>query len=226
MRISRSPCRDTARKVREKDHGRLVIILGFTQEEANSLTAATTPEVTQLLRDWSKGDESALHKLMPLVERELHRLARRYMRSEKRDHTLRATALLNEVYLRLVDQEQVQWKNQSHFLALSAQLMRRILVDHARKRKFAKRGGGAVEVSLDERNVASPQRGADLVALDEALEKLAEIDPRKARVVELRFFGGLDFEEVAEALSVSVPTVKRDWTAARSWLYTFLSDQV
>ena len=182
-------------------------------------------EVTRLLLDWSKGDQAALDRLMPLVDRELHRLAHHYMRQEKAGHTLQTTALVNEAYLRLVDQKQVHWKNRAHFFALSAQLMRRILVDHARRRKYAKRGGDAPRVSFDEAMAVSRERSADLISLDDALEKLAAIDPRKSRIVELRFFGGLSIEETAEALSVSPLTVKRDWSMAKAWLYNSLSNE-
>src|SRR5438552_16328209 len=188
--------------------------------------ATTSPqEVTRLLLDWSKGNQAALDKLMPLVDRELHRLAHHYMRNEKPRHTLQTSALVNEAYLRLVNQKHVHWKSRAHFFALSAQLMRRILVDHARKRKYAKRGGDAQKISFDEAMAVSSERGADLIALDDALEKLAAIDPRKSNVVELRFFGGLSVEETAEALSVSPLTVKRDWSMAKAWLYNTLSNE-
>src|SRR5947208_3290438 len=158
--------------------------------------ATTSPhEVTQLLVDWSNGNQAALDHLMPLVNRELHRLAHHYMRQEKPGHTLQTTALVNEAYLKLVDQRQVHWKNRAHFFALSAQLMRRILVDHARKRKYAKRGGDAQKITLDDAMVVSRQPGGDLVALDQALEELATLDARKGKVVELKFFGGLTAEE-------------------------------
>jgi len=187
--------------------------------------AGTSPqEVTRLLLDWSNGNQAALDKLMPLVDRELNRLAHHYMRRENPGHTLQTTALVNEAYLRLVDQKHVHWKNRAHFFALSAQLMRRILVDHARKRKYGKRGGDAHRVSFDEAIIVSRERGADLVALDDALDKLAAIDPRKSKVVELRFFGGLSVEETAEALSVSPLTVKRDWSMAKAWLYNSLNE--
>lgn len=159
---------------------------------------------------------------MPLVNRELHRLAHRYIRRERPGHTLQTTALVNEAYLRLVDQRNVHWKNRAHFYALSAQLMRRILVDHARKRKYAKRGGETHKISLDEAMTVSKERTRDLVALDDALTKLAAIDPRKSKLVELRFFGGLSVEETAEVLSVSIITVKREWKLAKAWLYNLL----
>lgn len=179
--------------------------------------------VTQLLLDWSNGRLSALDELMPLVDRELHRLAHHYMRNEKAGHTLQTTALVNEAYLRLVDQRQVRWKNRAHFFALSAQLMRRILIDHARRRKYAKRGGDQQKISLAEETAISKDGEIDLLQLDAALSKLEEIDERKGKVVELRFFGGLSVEETAEALSVSPLTVKRDWKMAKAWLYEFLS---
>ena len=181
-------------------------------------------EVTQLLLDWSRGSQAALDKLMPLVDRELHRLAHHYMRGENAGHTLQTTALVNEAYLKLVDQRQVHWKSRAHFFALSAQLMRRILVDHARKRQYAKRGGGAEKISFDEAMAVSPGRGSDLIALDEALDRLAAIDPRKSKVVEMRFFGGLSVEETAEALHISAVTVMREWSMAKAWLYNSLNE--
>ena len=183
----------------------------------------TSPQaVTQLLLDWSNGKQAALDELMPLVDRELHRLAHHYMRQERAGHTLQTTALVNEAYLRLIDQRQVHWKNRAHFFALSAQLMRRILVDHARKRKYAKRGGDAQQITFDEAMIVSAKRGDDLVALDDALDRLAAIDVRKSKVIEMRFFGGLTAEETAEALGVSSLTVKRDWKMAKAWLYDSL----
>lgn len=162
---------------------------------------------------------------MPLVDRELHRLAHHYMRRENAGHTLQTTALVNEAYLKLVDQKHVHWKNRAHFFALSAQLMRRILVDHARSRQYAKRGGGNQRLTFDEALVVSAARGADLVALDEVLDKLTAIDSRKAKVVELRFFGGLTVEETAEALGVSAVTVMREWSMAKAWLYNSLNNE-
>ena len=189
------------------------------------MTNTSPHEVTGLLLDWSNGNQAALDRLMPLVDRELNRLAHHYMRQETPGHTLQTTALVNEAYLRLVDQRHVHWKNRAHFFALSAQLMRRILVDHARKRRYAKRGGDAHKISFDEAMAVSRERGADLIALDDALEKLAAIDPRKSKVVELRFFGGLSVEETAAALSVSPLTVKRDWSMAKAWLYNSLNNE-
>jgi RNA polymerase sigma factor (TIGR02999 family) len=189
------------------------------------MTAPAPHEVTQLLIDWNNGNQSALDKLMPLVDRELHRLAHHYMRRENPGQTLQTTALVNEAYLRLIDQKHVHWKNRAHFFALAAQLMRRILVDHARSRQYAKRGGGAQRISFDEAMVVSHERGADLIALDEALDKLATIDPRKSKVVELRFFGGLSVEETAEALHISPVTVMREWSMAKAWLYNSLKNE-
>jgi RNA polymerase sigma factor (TIGR02999 family) len=183
-------------------------------------------EVTQLLLAWNEGDESALEKLVPLVYNELRRLARRYMRRERPDHTLQTTALINEVYLQLVDVRNVHWQNRAHFFALCARLMRRILVDFARSRRYAKRGGGAQPVSLNESLVVSPQLPTDLVAVDDVLKALTEIDARKAQVVELRFFGGLTVEETAAVLKVSPETVKRDWKLAKAWLLRELSRDV
>jgi RNA polymerase sigma factor (TIGR02999 family) len=189
------------------------------------MTTDRPHEVSQLLIAWSNGDQAALDRLMPLVDRELHRLAHHYMRRENAGHTLQTSALVNEAYLKLVDQKRVHWKNRAHFFALSAQLMRRILVDHARGRKYAKRGGDAQRVSFDEALAVSSARGADLVALDEALNKLAVIDPRKGKVVELRFFGGLTIEETAEALTISDVTVMREWSMAKAWLYNSLNKE-
>ncbi|MEK6280270.1 MAG: sigma-70 family RNA polymerase sigma factor [Acidobacteriota bacterium] len=188
------------------------------------MTAGSPHEVTQLLLDWSSGNQAALDRLMPLVDRELHRVAHHYMRRENPGHTLQTTALVNEAYLKLIDQKHVHWKNRAHFFALAAQLMRRILVDHARRRRYAKRGGGAHKISLDDAMIVSPKRGADLIALDEALDKLTAIDPRKGKVVELRFFGGLNVEETAEALQISSVTVMREWSMAKAWLYNSLNE--
>jgi RNA polymerase sigma factor (TIGR02999 family) len=174
--------------------------------------------VTELLLAWGRGDRVALDELVPLVHQELRRLARLQLRGERNNHTLQTTALVNEAFIRLVDLRRIQWQDRAHFLSLSARLMRRILVDHARSRNYQKRGGGALNLTLDDIVVASPARGADLVALDDALEGLARVDPRKSQVVELRFFGGLSVEETAEALEVSPETVLRDWRLAKVWL--------
>jgi RNA polymerase sigma factor (TIGR02999 family) len=175
-------------------------------------------EITGLLIAWSDGDRTALERLLPLIERELRRIARQYMRRENPGHTLQATALVNEAYFRLVDQKSVHWQNRAHFFAIAAQIMRRILLNHARDRHRAKRGGQAVQVSLSEVAVADEQKSVELIALDEALGRLAETDERKCRVVELRYFGGLSVEETAEVLGVSVVTVARDWKLAKAWL--------
>ncbi len=184
---------------------------------------ASPEEVTGLLLAWSDGEQTALEKLMPLVYAELHRLAKRYMRREHAGHTLQTSALVNEAYLRLIDARIVRWQNRAHFFAVSAQIMRRILVDFARAKQNLKRGGGAQQVTLDEGLVISPESGADLLALDEALERLALLNERQSRVVELRYFGGLNEDEVAEALKVSARTVRSDWSLARAWLYRELS---
>ena len=181
-------------------------------------------DVTKLLLAWSDGDEAALAQLVPLVHAELRRQARRYLRGERAGHTLQTTALVNEAYLRLIDARQVRWQNRAHFFAVSARLLRRVLVDHARARRYQKRGGGARQVALDEAMALGKQRDEDMVALDEALSALAKVDARKAQVVELRFFGGLSVEETAEALKVSTETVKRDWRLAKSWLKRRLSE--
>ena len=178
----------------------------------------TTRGATQLLQAWGRGEDAALEKLLPVVYQELRRIARRYMAGERAGHTLQTTALVNEAYLRLIDSRRVNWQSRTHFFAISAQLMRRILVDHARSRGYQKRGGGAWPVTLDDDLVVSVGQRRDVVALDDALKALAEVDPRKSRVVELRFFGGLSVEETAEVLKVSQDTVHSDWRLAKAWL--------
>jgi len=182
------------------------------------MTASSSHTVTQLLRAWRQGDAAALDRLVPVVYQKLRRLARHYMAGQRPGHTLQATALVNEAYMRLVDCEQVNWKDRAHFFAISARMMRRVLVEFARARQYQKRGAGARKTSLDEGVIASPQRGQDLVALDDALQALAAEYPRQAQVVELRFFGGLNVEETAEVLHVSAITVMRDWQLAKVWL--------
>jgi RNA polymerase sigma-70 factor (ECF subfamily) len=182
-------------------------------------------QVTQLLLDWSKGDGAAFDELLPLVHDELRRVARRYMRRERAGHTLQTTALVNEAYLRLINQRRVEWQNRAHFFAIAAQLMRRILVDYARTRGYSKRGGDAVHVSFDEAAIASPGERPDLIAIDEALADLAALDPRKSRIVELRFFGGLSIEETAEVMNISPTTVQREWRSAKAWLYHAISGE-
>jgi len=174
--------------------------------------------VTELLRAWSDGDDGALDELMPFVEFELRWLARGYMVRERPNHTLQTTALVNEAFVRLTDARQVRWQDRAHFLGISARLMRRVLVDYARRRGFSKRGGGLQRVTLYEALVTSEDPGLDVVALDRALEALANVDLRKSRIVELRFFGGLSVEETAKVLQVSADTVKRDWRLAKLWL--------
>ncbi len=176
-------------------------------------------EVTQLLIDWREGDESALDRLMPLVYDELRQIAHRYMRRERPGLTLQTTAVVNEAYVRLVGQRRVEFQNRAHFFAVAARLMRHLLVDYARNQKYVKRGGGAQQVTLDEAAVVSPVRNEQLLALDEALARLASIDERKSRLVELRYFGGMSTEETAEVLGVSAITVKREWQKAKAWLY-------
>lgn len=187
--------------------------------------SAPQQEVTQLLADWSDGDEGALDKLIPLVQPELHRLAHHYMSRERTGHTLQTTALLNEAYLQLVDDSTRNWQNRTHFMATAAQLMRRIMVDHARERCSLKRGGGALRVTLDDAALVTEKRSEELLALDEALERLAAQDPRKSRIVELRYFGGLTEEETAAFLKLSDRTVRREWRMARTWLYRALSGE-
>ena len=180
--------------------------------------ASTQNDITLLLLKWSKGDRDALEQLMPTVYPELRRIARRYMSRENSQHTLQTSALINEAYLRLVDKHAVQWQDRAHFFAVAAQVMRHILIDHARRYTYGKRGAGARHVALDDVAVLKQERAAEFVALDAALEALAKIDPRKALVVELRFFGGLTVDETAEVMKLSPITIKREWRAARAWL--------
>jgi RNA polymerase sigma-70 factor, ECF subfamily len=187
--------------------------------------SSTRQEVTQLLGEWSGGNEAALEKLLPLVQPELHRLAHHYMSQERAGHTLQTTAILNEAYLRLIENTQPPWRNRTHFVAAAAQLMRRIMVDHARERHSLKRGGGALRVTLDEAAWVTETRSEELLALDEALEELAAQDPRESQIVELRYFGGLTVEETAEFLKLSSRTVEREWTMAKAWLYRALTKE-
>jgi RNA polymerase sigma factor (TIGR02999 family) len=189
-------------------------------------TSSPPHEITELLAEWSEGNQAALDQLYPLVYNELRRLAHGYLRRERKGHTLQTTALINEAYLRLVDQKHVHWANRSHFFGISAQIMRRILIDHARRYEYSKRGGGAQRISLDEGAVVAKQRARELLLLDEALKSLATIDPRRSQVVELRYFGGLNNEEIAGVLKISENTVTRDWNMARAWLYQELSGSV
>jgi RNA polymerase sigma factor (TIGR02999 family) len=180
-------------------------------------------DVTQLLVDWSNGDGDALDKLMPVVYDELHDLAARYLRRERQDHTLQTTALVNEAYLRLIDQTRIDWKNSLQFYALAANMMRRILVDHARSHRYKKRGGGAPKIALDDAPQVSIERAPDYVAVDDALKELAEIDPELASIVELRFFGGFKNSEIGQHLGLSVPTIVRRWRVAKAWLYRYMT---
>ncbi len=180
---------------------------------------SSTQEITQLLQQWTDGDEEASEKLLPLLYAELRRMAQRYMRQERPDHTLQTTALINEAYLRLVDWKNVRWQNRAHFFAVCAQVMRRILVDFARSRKYQKRGAGIHLLSLDEVPEVSHRRASEIIALDHALQRLAEIDPRKSRIVELRFFGGLTVEETAAVLKVTSRTILREWDLAKAFLH-------
>lgn len=195
----------------------------LTVQDDGDAKAPPCGEVSTLLRAWTDGDQSALEKLTPIVYEELHRLARYYMSGERVGHSLQTTALVNEAYVRLTDYKRMRWENRAHFFAVSAQLMRRILVDHARWHNL-KRGGGVQHVSLDDTAVVG-ERDEDLVALDDALQALANFDSRKAQVVELRFFGGLSVDETAEVLKVSSITVMRDWSTAKAWLYRELTGQ-
>lgn len=186
----------------------------------------TPQNVTQLLIGWSQGDKEALDKLVPLVYDELRRQAARYLRRERVGHTLQTTALIHEAYVRLVDQKNVHWQNRAHFFGIAAQLMRRILVDHARTKKRAKRGGSDIRVSFSEATLKAKDQDLDIVALDEALERLAKLDEQQSRIVELRFFSGLTVEETAEVLSISTATVKRDWSMAKAWLHREISGPI
>jgi len=176
-------------------------------------------DVTQLLASWSQGDQSALDRLMPLVYGELRRLAASYLRRERPNHTLQSTALVHEAFLRLMNQQDVQWQSRAHFYGIAAQMIRRILVDYARAQHAEKRGSGAIKLELDEALAAPQQTGLDLVELNDALERLAAFDERQSRIVELRFFAGLSIEETAEVLHLSPASIKREWTAARAWLF-------
>jgi len=188
------------------------------------MTDPTQDQVTQLLQRWSEGEEDARTKLMDVVYAELRDLARRYLRKERSGHTLETSALVHEAYVKLIDQNRVQWQSRSHFYAIAAQTMRRILVDHARSHTYQKRGGGARKVSIEDAlQIGDVDRAPDLVALDDALKRLAESDPDRAKLVELRFFGGLSHPEIAEVLGVSTSTIERQWRLARAWLYKALS---
>ncbi|HEX5885826.1 MAG TPA: sigma-70 family RNA polymerase sigma factor [Pyrinomonadaceae bacterium] len=183
----------------------------------------TADNLTGLLVEWRDGDQAALERLIPLVYDQLRRIAHRYVRQERNGHTLQTSALVNEAYLRLADQK-VVWQNRAHFFAVTARVMRHILIDHARRRRYAKHGGDARQVSLGDAAAMSLERAAELIALEEALDELAQLDQRKSRVVELRYFGGLSLEETAEALNISLMTVRRDWRAAKAWLYRRLKE--
>src|SRR5262245_40078192 len=187
------------------------------------MTRQSPSSITGLLQAWGAGDHAALDKLVPLVDAELRRLARRYMAGERAGHTLQPTALINEVYVRLIDWGNISWQDRAHFFGLSARLMRRTLVDHARRRLTSKRGGDAVTIAFDEASVVPQERTADLAAIDDALNALGTRDARKSQIVELRFFGGLTVEETAEVLKISPRTVKREWSLARAWLYCELT---
>ena len=188
------------------------------------MTSLTADNLTGLLIEWRQGDRTALNKLTPLVYDELRRIAHRYVQRERNGHTLGTTALVNEAYLRLAGQKKIEWQNRAHFFAVTAQVMRHILIDHARRRHYAKHGGDAQRVSLAEAEAMTQERARELVALDEALDEFAQLDLRKSRVVELRYFGGLGLEETADVLEVSVMTVRRDWRAAKAWLFRRMNE--
>jgi RNA polymerase sigma factor (TIGR02999 family) len=189
------------------------------------VTTPSPEEVTQLLVAWNNGDKVALNRLMPLVYQELHRLARRRLDAEQAGHTLQTTALVHEAYIRLLGQKEARWQNRAHFFAIATRMMRRILVDYARSRRYAKRGGEARKVPFDEMRITTGGKAARVLALDAALTTLAELDERKARLVELRFFGGLSIDDTAKVLGISAGTVKRDWTLAKAWLQRELSNE-
>jgi RNA polymerase sigma factor (TIGR02999 family) len=187
------------------------------------VTQQPSAEITQLLLAWGNGDQKALDELMPLVYSELRKLAKNYMRGQRPGHTLQTTALVNEAYLRLIDSSRVNWQNRTHFFAISAQLMRRVLVDFARAKNSQKRGGERIQVTLDDKIESPSEERTDLVALDEALQELAKMNERQAKIVELRYFGGLSEEEIGETLGISYRTVRRDWNVAKAWLYRELN---
>jgi len=189
------------------------------------MMTVSTPDLTELLDHWQQGDRAALEKLVPLIYDELRRIAHRYVQRERNGHTLQTTALVNEAYLRLAEQQKPGWQNRAHFFAVTAQMMRHILIDHARRRRFVKHGGDARQVSLAEASLMTDERATELVALDESLEELKRFDERKSRVVELRYFGGLSLEETADTLGVSLMTVRRDWRAAKAWLFRRMKDE-
>src|SRR6266478_6217523 len=196
-------------------------MIGY-QEELMDEPSVSQHRVTQLLEQWSHGDDAALAELTPLVYDELRRLAHRHMGGERPDHTLQTTALVNEAYLRLADQTNPSWQDRAHFFAVAARVMREILVSYARSQRAEKRGGGALKIELDEAALVSPEESREIVELHEALERLATLDSRKAQVVELKYFGGLNYDEMAEVLKISPVTVRRDWRLAKAWLYTEL----
>jgi RNA polymerase sigma-70 factor (ECF subfamily) len=185
-----------------------------------------TEEITQLLTNWGQGDETVLERLVPLVSPELRRMARRQMARENPNHTLQTSALINEAYLKLVDRQGTDWQNRAHFFAVAAQVMRHILIDHARRRLYDKRGGGAQHLALEEAEIISDERTAELLVLDEALRTLTNLDARRSQIVELKFFGGLNAEEIAEVMSISPATVQREWRAAKAWLRHTMTSQV
>ena len=197
--------------------------LSFVHARENRMNQTGSQEITQLLLAWGDGDKQALDQLMPFVYTELRRLAKNYMRNQRSDHTLQTTALVNEAYLRLIDSSRVRWQNRTHFFAISAQLMRRILVDFARAKKARKRGGDDQKVTFDEALPAIVEKESELIALDEALIELAKLNERQSQIVEMRYFGGMTEKEISEALDISTRTVRRDWNVARAWLFRELS---
>ncbi len=188
--------------------------------------STVTEEITQLLATWSEGDPQALERLVPLVYPELRRMAKRQMARENPNHTLQTSALINEAYLKLIDRQQTDWESRAHFYAVAAQVMRHILIDHARRHLYDKRGGGAQHVPLEEADIVNDRRAADLVTLDEALNALAKLDPRRSQIIELKFFAGLNADEISEVMNISPSTVQREWRAAKAWLRHTMTDQI
>ncbi|HEU0251746.1 MAG TPA: sigma-70 family RNA polymerase sigma factor [Pyrinomonadaceae bacterium] len=194
--------------------------------EFDAMNALMADDLTEMLLEWREGDKAALNRLMPLVYDEIRRIAHRYVQRERDGHTLQTSALVNEAYLRLAGQQSVDWQNRAHFFGVTAQVMRHILIDHARRRRYVKHGGEVRVIPISEAAEMSMQRASELIALDEALEELSKLDQRKSRVVELRYFGGLSLEETAEVLQISLMTVRRDWRAAKAWLYKAMKDEL
>lgn len=216
---------DVWKKLR-KEKIDLIVMPAYSRRNfpVEAFMASTEHDVTKLLRDWSDGEQQAFDELLPIIYNELHRLAHNYLNRERGDHTLQTTALVHEAYLKLIDQNSVQWQNRSHFFAIAAQAMRRILIDNARRHAANKRGNTPEKLALDDVATISVERNETLLALDDALKRLEAIDPQQSRIIELRYFGGLTIEETAEVLNLSTATVKREWAMARAWLYREIAE--